>query len=79
MTNAARHSAGSRCEVMLGADRRWSSACWTTGTGRPDHRDGVGIASMRERALEVGGSFSVGPAPEGGTLVQATLPLRGAN
>jgi signal transduction histidine kinase len=35
----------------------------------------VGIASMRERAAEVGGSFVIGPGPSGGTLVVADLPL----
>jgi two-component system, NarL family, sensor kinase len=36
---------------------------------------GVGIGSMRRRALELGGSCTVGPAPTRGTRVCATFPL----
>jgi signal transduction histidine kinase len=36
---------------------------------------GVGIGSMRRRALELGGSCTVGPAPTHGTRVCATFPL----
>ena len=35
---------------------------------------GVGIASMRERALQVGGTLTAS-ATAGGGLVQASLPL----
>jgi signal transduction histidine kinase len=38
-------------------------------------QSGVGIASMRERVEELGGSFSIGPGPQGGTRVVARLPL----
>jgi two-component system, NarL family, sensor kinase len=40
-----------------------------------DWRPGVGLSSMRERALELGGTLSAGPGPHGGT-VTAVLPLR---
>jgi len=39
---------------------------------------GVGLRSMKERALELGGSFSVTRRATGGTLVVARLPLRQA-
>ncbi|MEV8631237.1 sensor histidine kinase [Streptosporangium sp. NPDC051023] len=42
----------------------------TDGSGRA----GVGLASMRERALELGGSFTVEDRPGGGTRVGVTLP-----
>ncbi|MFS1300956.1 sensor histidine kinase [Streptosporangium longisporum] len=46
------------------------------GIGLPDPiRGGVGLASMRERAAEAGGSCTVGPRPGGGTEVVARLPL----
>ncbi|WP_214416343.1 sensor histidine kinase [Sphaerisporangium fuscum] len=41
--------------------------------GRP--RAGVGLASMRERAAELGGTCVATPAPGGGTMVEAVLPL----
>jgi signal transduction histidine kinase len=39
---------------------------------------GVGLGSMRDRALELGGSCRVTASPGGGTEVQARLPLPGA-
>ncbi len=46
------------------------------GSGLPEvvHR-GVGLASMRERAEEVGGTFGIAGRPGGGTNVKVSLPL----
>ena len=41
--------------------------------GRPG---GVGLHSMRERAAELGGTFSIAASPKGGTMVKATLPIK---
>ncbi len=41
----------------------------------PERHSGVGLASMRERAQELGGTCSVEPAPTGGVHVEARLPL----
>ena len=38
---------------------------------------GLGLHSMRERAAELGGTFSVVAAAEGGTVVRAALPVEG--
>jgi signal transduction histidine kinase len=78
MTNSARHSGASRCEVILTVAERLELRVVDDGKWRPNGHNGVGIASMRERAHEVGGSFSVGPGAEGGTQVYAALPLRGS-
>jgi len=40
-----------------------------------DHRPGVGLSSMRERAEELGGTCVVEPVTSGGTRVKARLPL----
>jgi two-component system, NarL family, sensor kinase len=46
------------------------------GCGLPDqHRNGVGITSMRERTTELGGTLAITRAPAGGTLLHARLPL----
>jgi signal transduction histidine kinase len=77
VSNAVRHSGGSACVVTL---RRESGALALEirddGIGLPDvRRSGVGIGSMRERAEELGGTCTVTPAPDRGTLVVVHLPL----
>ncbi|MCB0898163.1 MAG: hypothetical protein KDC40_04975 [Actinobacteria bacterium] len=46
-----------------------------TGKGGPTSPSGVGLASMCQRAAELGGSLSAGPEPRGGRVV-AVLPVR---
>ena len=41
----------------------------------PDRVEHFGLASMRERASALGGSFDVRSSPEGGTMVTVMLPL----
>ena len=41
----------------------------------PGARPGVGLATMQERATEVGGRCTVSPAEPAGTRVLAMLPL----
>ncbi len=41
----------------------------------PVRRAGVGLASMAERATELGGTCRVEALQEGGTRVSATLPI----
>ena len=45
----------------------------STSTGRSDQ--GLGLITMRERALAVGGSFEFGPRAGGGTCVTLRLPV----
>jgi signal transduction histidine kinase len=40
-----------------------------------DHGPGHGLTGMRERVALLGGSLSAGPAPDGGFVVSAVLPL----
>jgi signal transduction histidine kinase len=77
VNNAARHSGGTLVEVSL---RRRPDALELVirddGGGIGDERGvGVGLGSMRDRAEELGGTCTVGPAPDGGTQVVALLPL----
>jgi signal transduction histidine kinase len=83
MTNAARHAAADHCRVTVTVDRTGLPALrmeiTDDGQGLPEQpRPGIGLASMRERTAEVGGSLSIGPAPTGGTRVGALLPLQAA-
>lgn len=79
VTNVARHAGAAHCVVRL---RMGGGALLVEvaddGCGlrpRPDGA-GVGLSSMRARAEELGGWFAVGGAPDGGTLVRASLPVR---
>ncbi|MGN6176851.1 MAG: ATP-binding protein, partial [Streptosporangiaceae bacterium] len=40
-----------------------------------EHGPGHGLTGMRERVALLGGSLSAGPAPDGGFVVSAVLPL----
>jgi signal transduction histidine kinase len=77
LTNAARHAHASRCVLRLAVDGALELQVCDDGRGIPAaHRPGVGLASMRQRAHEVGGICTVDPEPGGGTRVTARLPLR---
>jgi signal transduction histidine kinase len=77
VNNVQRHSGADRCTVTLTrVDGELHVEVDDTGAGlAPDRRPGVGLSSMRERAEELGGTFEVGPRPEGGTVVRVRLPL----
>ena len=79
LTNVARHARARTCRVHLSVDRASATlACEVTddGVGIPEgRRAGIGLASLRERAEELGGSCDVESVPEGGTRVLARLPL----
>ena len=82
LTNVARHARARSSTVRLDIeDGALRVEVRDDGVGMPEPRadhtghTGVGLTSMRERATELGGSLLVGPLPEGGTRVRATLPL----
>ena len=75
LTNVARHSTSASASVRLhpsadGLRLEVTDHGGHTGGWRP----GVGMSSMRERAVELGGSLEAGPGPAGGR-VSALLPL----
>lgn len=75
--NVSRHSHATRCAVSIDAAsdaiRLTVSDNGAGITGRTV--SGLGLASMRRRAEEVGGSFTVGPRGPAGTMITATFPL----
>lgn len=77
LTNVVRHAHARTCTVAL----RHEPAAVTVevvddGVGiTTSVEPGVGLASMRERATEMGGTCRVEPVPDGGTRVLARLPL----
>jgi signal transduction histidine kinase len=79
--NAIEHGKARNCLVCLALDGRPApgSLCLTIqddGLGLPEViTPGVGLASMRERAEELGGAFNIHPRRAGGTEVVVCLPL----
>jgi signal transduction histidine kinase len=77
LTNVVKHAAAGHVEVTLRAD---PTALHLTvsddGRGRRHAPDGIGSTSMRERAVELGGTLTSGPRSDGtGTTVCARIPL----
>lgn len=81
--NAARHAAAGRVEITIACDDG-ALAATVCDDGRgfdPGARgdgNGNGLASMRARAVQAGGTLRVESAPAAGTQVIVRLPLRGA-
>ena len=79
LTNAVRHARGAtrvRIDVRREGDavRLRVSDDGQTWPG-PVPEPGFGLLGMAERAQLLGGSFCAGPAPEGGWVVEAVLPV----
>jgi two-component system NarL family sensor kinase len=78
VTNSVRHAGAQTCHVQVAADGALRLEVVDDGSGiDEDAPPGVGMAAMRERAAEVGGSCTVAPAEGRGTRVLAVLPLEG--
>lgn len=81
LTNALKHAAGAQAEVVVHwSDDRIRLDVRDTGDGdslpRAGGSGGHGLVGLRERVALHGGSLRAEPAPEGGFLVSASLPLR---
>jgi signal transduction histidine kinase len=82
MTNVMRHAQASECVVRLALDETVETLhLEISDDGRglpPECGRGVGVASMRERAAELGGECVVESLPAGRTRVRASLPYTAA-
>lgn len=80
LSNVARHSGASLATVnMAFGDGFLRIEITDDGVGvPPDQRAGVGVSSMRELALEIGGACVLEPAPGRGSRVRAMLPMDAA-
>ena len=77
LTNASRHSGATHAAVGLCIEGDTLVVSVTDdGVGiAPGAPDGIGLGSMRERADELGGSFTISTPEEGGTSIVARLPV----
>jgi signal transduction histidine kinase len=76
LANIIHHARARRCKVELACSDALRLSISDDGIGLPAaYRSGVGLASMQERAAELGGSFQVRSLPSGGAQVQTVLPL----
>ena len=81
LSNASQHAPGAAVTVSVGHDSGAVLLRVANGPGGPtgpagnDHRAGHGLTGMRERVALLGGSLSAGPAPDGGFVVSAVLPV----
>nr|WSY57737.1 sensor histidine kinase [Streptomyces sp. NBC_00886] len=77
LTNARRHAPGAAVDVeLLYGDEDLAVRVRDNGPGPAADSTGHGLLGMRERAATVGGTLRTGPAPGGGFLVEARLPVK---
>jgi signal transduction histidine kinase len=83
INNVERHAAARACVVRVALDEAAAALrVEIVDDGRgigEDHRTGVGLSSMRERAAELGGWCTVEAMAAGGTQVRSHLPCGGAS
>lgn len=80
LTNVARHSGASRVKVRLRLDPTDSALLLSVdddghGISAAKGQGGIGLVSMRERALALGGTLRVVSQAGQGTRIEVTLPL----
>jgi signal transduction histidine kinase len=81
LSNASQHAPGAAVTVSVDHDSSAVLLRVANGPGGPacppvnEHSAGHGLTGMRERVALLGGSLSAGPAPDGGFVVSAVLPL----
>jgi signal transduction histidine kinase len=77
LTNVTRHARATWCAVRIRLGRGLEVEVRDDGVGLPEGwRAGVGIASMRERVTELGGSLAIEPCLPRGTRITARLPVQ---
>jgi signal transduction histidine kinase len=75
LTNISKHSQATECHVRFKLNGALQIDVQDNGLGMPEGAHaGVGIFSMRERAAELGGTFTIQPHTDGGVHITAHLP-----
>lgn len=75
LANVVKHADATGARVTLTVAEVVELVVTDDGRGGAGRAGGVGTATMRERAVELGGALEIGPGPGGrGTRVQARIP-----
>jgi signal transduction histidine kinase len=78
ITNTVRHTQARICTIHLEIGEMMNLKIDDNGNGLAEnYQSGVGLSSMRERAVELGGSFEIQSKPGQGTLLTVRLPIAG--
>jgi signal transduction histidine kinase len=78
LSNARQHAPGAAVTVSVDHDRGavlLRVVNGPSGLATSEHGPGHGLTGMRERVALLGGTLMAGPAPDGGFVVAAVLPL----
>jgi len=76
LTNVVRHAQAHICQIRLNVRERLELEIRDDGHGLPEYLvPGVGLATIHERAAELGGSCAIESIPGAGTCVRASLPV----
>jgi two-component system, NarL family, sensor histidine kinase DevS len=75
LSNAARHAAASRVDVTVEANGDLVLVVRDNGRGMAGSTRRSGLANLAERAQQLGGEMTVGPAGGGGTELRWQVPL----
>jgi two-component system, NarL family, sensor histidine kinase UhpB len=78
IANATRHGRAGRIDIILSTstDDHAVLVVLDDGAGVGDAPQGIGMAGMQERAVILGGKFSVEPSITGGTRVEVRIPIQ---
>jgi signal transduction histidine kinase len=80
VNNVVKHARASHCDVILDYSNALTLKISDDGQGLPESVEaGVGLASMQERAIELGGTCNVISSRDRGTRVEVVLPLVGSS
>jgi two-component system, NarL family, sensor histidine kinase DevS len=74
LSNAARHSGATRVDVTVERGSALTLRVRDNGKGMSGSTRRSGLANLRERAAQLGGTMEVGTAPEGGTDLVWSVP-----
>lgn len=78
LTNAARHAKANSVSITVSrSGDTFRMTILDDGVGGANPRQGSGLAGLEDRVAAASGSLQIQDAPEGGTLIEVSLPIGG--